>query len=1447
MSRSLILSFNSTSKKYFRLKKQIKKSVSRGEFWRFTKRRRSYFLHKIERLRRRLVELRTQIKFATAGAAMAMMMMAGTASAQNTSTSPLGPFNPAPMKNPMPPPPFAPYDHATLSFVDMDGDGDLDATLGNDQYFFSYYLNQGNAQKAYFKYSDDPVIFQNVDLEGYIGDNRTSAAFADIDDDGDIDMVVGQSYTNITPDPDFIYFFENDAGPNATPHYVVYGEQNPFGDIALDREGWPVFADIDNDGDQDLIVAGVYYDSPNATDAWIQVFRNDKEGHEVDVDAVFTPLPSNENPLYMEGSEAQDYVSPAFADMDEDGDLDFIYSTVNGSSGVIRYKRNDNGMFVEQEGPWEYNPNNPGASTGNPFSQLLLLTQENKFRSLAFGDLDGDGDQDLTVGLRVPLNAGGGSTFVYIENTGHGVMTRSLDLDNPITGVDFGDDVAASTIDYDNDGDLDVILSGSAQVPTNECSDEYTNCLTERRMQHAVIRNDEGEYHHLMFQQDPFDGINPDFGSETPEGGTFVFADVDGDSDVDVFMMFRDFYPHLEYFRNDGGEYTQLPVSESPLNFLDDGFQTINIDFADLDGDNLLDLVLGEANNRLRLYKNTGAVGEPVYTQQPEWETGFEDLQLGSYVRPKFVDLDNDGDMDIVVGKYRDIYYYENIGTPTNPTYAEYVASNYGSSDPDHVKNPFTNVHVSGGSPDAPMPLLADFDNDGDKDLLFGSQYGTFTYYENQNPTPVVTQGRTEIELPFDDSVILDPQINLEDSDNDKIAHIIIKIEPFDQGKERLDFDDVFANIEGSWNDDAGELTLTGTASIEDFELALRSVEYVSLVPIDGFERKASSRKSINGRTIAKTITFTALDADLTTATSNTSVYNIVHTNELPAIAPVAFNATYNSAPLQLIPAVTVTDSDDGSLHSAEVAFTGSTFRTGEDELSVSAIAGITSNFDSSTGVLTLSGPGSLADYQTILRSLTYTNLLGAGANTTGRTLSIKVYDGESDSNAGVINLSLFAANNPPVLAPATTAETYTGVNLAINPGVTVTDDGTTISSATVIFTNGFVPGEDKLLFTNQNGITGSFNDTTAVLSLSGGTTLANYQAALRSVQYSNVATVRTAGVRSISFVVTDGAFSSNASVVSLTIPNTPPTISGTANSFWATGEVVINNNVVLSDTDNSTLEGATVTISSGFNVAEDELVFTNQNGITGTTAAGSPTLTLSGTSSVANYQAALRSVRYKNSSSTPSTSDREFTFTVTDGGTTTVLTGSVVIINKPPTINLPEGRTRAGGNIAFVVDEIFLDPDDNLDLSTIEVTSSHGAAITVEDEIITIDYRNQATFKGMDDVSVSVCDTGGRCTTEALAVEVGAEPLIYTGLSPNGDGINDWFHIEFLAPGTKVSIYNRWGDAVFESDDYDTTNPAKRFEGKNKNGTELIAGAYFYKITYPDKVVKTGNLLLNR
>jgi gliding motility-associated-like protein len=90
---------------------------------------------------------------------------------------------------------------------------------------------------------------------------------------------------------------------------------------------------------------------------------------------------------------------------------------------------------------------------------------------------------------------------------------------------------------------------------------------------------------------------------------------------------------------------------------------------------------------------------------------------------------------------------------------------------------------------------------------------------------------------------------------------------------------------------------------------------------------------------------------------------------------------------------------------------------------------------------------------------------------------------------------------------------------------------------------------------------------------------------------------------------------------------------------------------------------------------------------------------------------------------------------------------------------------------------------------------------------------------------------------------------LVHQGLSPNGDGINDFLVIENIAnyPDNKLQIMNRSGQLVFESKNYDNSN--KVFDGhSNKTGQMQLPGTYFYSLDYAVNGVtkhKTGFIVL--
>ena len=107
-------------------------------------------------------------------------------------------------------------------------------------------------------------------------------------------------------------------------------------------------------------------------------------------------------------------------------------------------------------------------------------------------------------------------------------------------------------------------------------------------------------------------------------------------------------------------------------------------------------------------------------------------------------------------------------------------------------------------------------------------------------------------------------------------------------------------------------------------------------------------------------------------------------------------------------------------------------------------------------------------------------------------------------------------------------------------------------------------------------------------------------------------------------------------------------TSAGSASYTEGDPAATVDGALTVTDPDDADLESATVRISAGFQ-SGDELVFTNQSGITGSYNAGTGVLTLTGTASLADYQTALRSIGYRHTGDDPQVS-KSVEFTVNDG-----------------------------------------------------------------------------------------------------------------------------------------------------------------------------------------------------
>ena len=205
--------------------------------------------------------------------------------------------------------------------------------------------------------------------------------------------------------------------------------------------------------------------------------------------------------------------------------------------------------------------------------------------------------------------------------------------------------------------------------------------------------------------------------------------------------------------------------------------------------------------------------------------------------------------------------------------------------------------------------------------------------------------------------------------------------------------------------------------------------------------------------------------------------------------------------------------------------------------------------------------------------------------------------------------------------------------------GPAVPDGGLLVGTADAHLTGASVtisastlqPG-DTLNFTNQNGISGNYAG--GVLTLTGTATPTQYQAALQSITFTTTSTNTI--TPSISIVAQDGGVSSNTAAEQMAIAAPLITPSGTTNTFLIGGTAVAVDAGVTVGYARPDLTGVTMTISAGTLQPGDTLNFTNQSGISGSYSVGM--LTLSGSISPADYEAALQSVTFSSTGTLPGT-----------------------------------------------------------------------------------------------------------------------------------------------------------------------------------------------------------------
>ncbi|MEM8525155.1 MAG: T9SS type A sorting domain-containing protein [Bacteroidota bacterium] len=512
-------------------------------------------------------------------------------------------------------------------------------------------------------------------------------------------------------------------------------EKNPLEIFGTQSRTAIEFADLDGDGDLDAF--------SGAKTGGIDYYENVGDAN----NPAFLRLEYDQSPFPFDGQVKGFKAAFNAVDIDGDGDLDlfagekYSFGDINANGKVLFYENvgdANNAVFEERLG------------STNPLDLVDVGDEALPF----LADLDGDGDLDATVGSD-------DGTISYFENVGN-ASTASFEarvgLDNPFDGIDVGRIAAPDLVDIDDDGDLDLVVGeydgtlkyyenvGDATAPDfkEQVYSRFSDIQTQNyALPNVVDIDDDGDFDLLISQYFNFYGTiayyenkpaclpeNVDglveCGVANPLSDVFVlgsaapdFADVDGDGDFDAVV--GNATGEINIYENRGTATSPKFRKRVPLdNPFSNLFLDAKPDLVDFDNDGDFDLVVGQRGGPINYYENKSNDTEFIFEEKTGNDNPFNLLNttttLGS-TTPELVDLDDDGDLDLIIGSSRrvSILYYENVGTPSN---AIFQGTNT-------VNINIAAIKLLG------RPKAIDYDGDGDLDLFVADLRKCINYYEN--------------------------------------------------------------------------------------------------------------------------------------------------------------------------------------------------------------------------------------------------------------------------------------------------------------------------------------------------------------------------------------------------------------------------------------------------------------------------------------------------------------------------------------------------------------------------------------------------------------------------------------------------------------------------------------------------------------------------------------------
>jgi hypothetical protein len=498
-----------------------------------------------------------------------------------------------------------------------------------------------------------------------------------VDADGDPDLLSEQPFSYVR-----LYRNEGAAGYRLVADTI---RDARGGAIFSDRQNIPNAADIDCDGRLDLFIgrlAGTItrYEATGAVGATVAPFRHVEDRFQgIEIIAEFG------NPLYRPPADTAPTTGPsmhgantrALADVDGDGDIDLFWGDFF-----------EPGLLLMENTGTCARPDMSGGPVAFPSHDPVLTSGYN---APTFGDADGDGDPDLVMGVlggAYDANRSAADNLYYFAQ-GDGrfeLVTTRL-----ISQLDVGAESVPVLVDWEGDGDLDLLLANKVDPTEVGTSRIY------------LFENETGP-------QGPSYVARGPIAVQGAYHNAPALGDLDADGDLD--MVLGTWRPDVAVLWNRGSRSEpRYEAAGAPLVTLTRGANAVPT-LGDLDGDGDLDLIVGEASGTLNLYRNEGTPREPSFALVSD---AYLDVDVGRRAAPALVDLDGDGDLDLVVGSETEgLVVFRNEGG-TEAADFRAVPSGFPA-----------------GLPTNAVPALGDIDGNGTLELFVGGAGGGVMYFESE-------------------------------------------------------------------------------------------------------------------------------------------------------------------------------------------------------------------------------------------------------------------------------------------------------------------------------------------------------------------------------------------------------------------------------------------------------------------------------------------------------------------------------------------------------------------------------------------------------------------------------------------------------------------------------------------------------------------------------------------